>query len=119
MLADKAEGVAEQGDVLAAQGGRQETLHHLDVAGHHPAEQNFASTTPADAINEPVDTVLNLVAAAGSDIAASPGLIRTGGVIVATATPATGDPDRGVCAVAMQLRTDADRLASLAALVDA
>lgn len=80
---------------------------------------DYTATTLADAITEPVDTVLNLVAAAASDIAALTGLIRTGGVIVTTATPATGDPDRGVRAVAMQLRTDADQLANLSALVDA
>ena len=63
--------------------------------------------------------MLNLVAAAESDMVALSGLIRDGGVIVTTATPAVGDPSRKVRAVGMPLRTDAGRLAALAKRVDA
>jgi NADPH:quinone reductase-like Zn-dependent oxidoreductase len=80
---------------------------------------DYTATTPAEALTEPVDAVLNLVAAAESDMVALTGLIRDGGVIVTTAAPAAGDPDRSVRAVALQLRTDADQLAALAKLVDA
>jgi NADPH:quinone reductase-like Zn-dependent oxidoreductase len=80
---------------------------------------DYTVATPAEAVAGPVDAVLNLVAAGESDMAALTGLIRDGGVIVTTAAPAAGDPDRGVHAVGMQLRTDADQLANLVALVDA
>jgi len=80
---------------------------------------DYTATTPAEVIAEPLDAVLNLVAAAESDLVTLTGLIRDGGVIVTTATPAAGDPDRGVRAVGMQLRTEADQLANLAKLVDA
>jgi NADPH:quinone reductase-like Zn-dependent oxidoreductase len=80
---------------------------------------DYTVTSPADALTEPVDTVLNLVAAAESEMVALTGLIRDGGVIVTTATPTAGGADRGVRAVGMQLRTDADQLGSLAKQVDA
>lgn len=80
---------------------------------------DYTVTTPAEALTEPVDAVLNLVAAPESEIEALTGLIRDGGVIVTTATPAAGDPNRAVRAVGMQLRTDADQLAALAKAVDA
>lgn len=80
---------------------------------------DYTVTSAAEAVREPVDAVLNLVAVGESDIAALTGLIRTGGVIVTTATPAAGDPGRDVRAVGMQLRTDADQLANLSKMVDA
>ncbi|MBS2532677.1 NADP-dependent oxidoreductase [Catenulispora sp. NF23] len=87
----------------------------------HGADEiiDYTATTPAEAISEPVDVVLSLVAGPGSDTEALTALIRDAGVIVTTATPATGDPDRAVRAVAMQLRTDAEQLTELAKLVDA
>ena len=80
---------------------------------------DYTATTPADALTEPVDAVLNLVAAAEPEMVALTALIRDGGVIVTTATPAAGDAGRGVRAVSMQLRTDADQLGNIAKLVDA
>ena len=80
---------------------------------------DYTTTTPAEALTEPVDAVLNLVSASESEMVALTGLIRDGGAIVTTATPAAGDADRGVRAVGMQLRTDAEQLGSLAKLVDA
>ena len=101
--------------VIATASGRS-----TDAVRTQGADQiiDYTATTPAEAITEPVDAVLNLVAAAESDVAALTGLIRDGGVIVTTSTPAAGDPDRGVRAVGMQLRTDADQLAALAKQVD-
>jgi NADPH:quinone reductase-like Zn-dependent oxidoreductase len=40
-------------------------------------------------------------------------------VIVTTATPTTGDPDRGVRAIGMQLRADTEQLAAIVRKVDA
>ena len=80
---------------------------------------DYTATSPTEALSEPVDAVLNLAAVSEPEIVALTALIRDGGAIVTTATPAAGDADRGVRAVAMQLRTDADELESLAKLVDA
>ena len=80
---------------------------------------DYTATSPAEALTEPVDAVLNLVSASESEMVALTGLIRDGGAIVTTATPAAGDADRGVRAVGMQLRTDAEQLGNLAKLVDA
>jgi hypothetical protein len=145
-----AQHVAERDDILVAQRRQKKALQDLDMAGHHPAEQDLAGRGEADhdaalvirrgrlghqsrlgqlpelvgqsatAVDEPVGDVGHpLVPAAEPDMAALTGLIRDGGVIVTTAAPAAGDPDRSVRAVAMRLRTDADQLAALAKLVDA
>jgi len=97
------------------------SLRSADAVRAQGADQiiDYTVTSPADALTEPVDAVLNLVAGAESEVVALTGLIRDGGAIVTTATPAAGDPDRGVRAVGMQLRTDADQLGNLAKLVDA
>lgn len=113
----------------AVQLAKQAGAHVIATAGPRSADAvrsqgadqiiDYTATSPAEAISEPVDVVLNLVAAPDSDIEALTGLIRDGGVIVTTATPAAGAPDRAVRAVGMQLRTDAGQLTELAKLVDA
>ncbi|MGW7823194.1 NADP-dependent oxidoreductase [Streptomyces puniciscabiei] len=80
---------------------------------------DYTVTSPAEAITEPLDAVLNTVAASEADMAALTGLIRDGGVIVSLATPAAGDTARDARGVDMQTRADADQLANLAKLVDA
>ena len=80
---------------------------------------DYTATTPAEAITEPVDAVLNLVSATEAEMNALTGLIRDNGAIVTTATPTLGDAARGVRAVSMQLRTDAEELGNLAKLVGA
>ena len=80
---------------------------------------DYTATSPAEALSEPVDAVLNLVSASESEMVALTGLIRDGGAIVTTATPAAGDADRGVRGIGMRLRTDAEQLGNLAKLVDA
>ena len=80
---------------------------------------DYTTTTPAEAVTEPVDVVLNLVMASESEIEALTGLIRDGGVIVTTATPAVGDPDRAVRGTGMQLRADTAQLANLVKMLDA
>ncbi|MDI5961120.1 NADP-dependent oxidoreductase [Streptantibioticus silvisoli] len=76
-------------------------------------------TGPAEALTEPVDVVLNLVGAPEARMAELTALTRPGGVVVSTASPAVADPARGVRALGMQLRADADQLTSLAKKVDA
>jgi NADPH:quinone reductase-like Zn-dependent oxidoreductase len=72
-----------------------------------------------DAVGEPVDVVVNLVTASEPDIAALMGLVRPGGTLVTTATPAQDDPDRNVRGIRMQVRSDAAQLAQIVARVDA
>jgi NADPH:quinone reductase-like Zn-dependent oxidoreductase len=113
----------------AVQLAKQTGAHVIATAGPHSADAvraqgadqiiDYTTTSPAEAISEPVDAVLNLVTAPESDIETLTRLIRDGGVIVSTAIPAAGAPDRAVRAVGMQLRTDAGQLTELAKLVDA
>jgi NADPH:quinone reductase-like Zn-dependent oxidoreductase len=102
--------------VIATAGPRS-----TDAVREDGADQivDYTVTTLAEALTEPVDVVLNLVTASEAQMAAVTGLLRPGGVIVTTATPAVADPDRGIRAVAMQLRADAGRLTTLAEKVDA
>jgi NADPH:quinone reductase-like Zn-dependent oxidoreductase len=90
------------------------------VAGYG-ADQiiDYTSTRLADAVTEPVDVVLNLVTASEPDMAAMVAMIRPGGVLVSTGSPARPDPERNVRALSMAVRSDADQLATLVARVDA
>ncbi|SNY72302.1 NADP-dependent oxidoreductase [Paractinoplanes atraurantiacus] len=69
---------------------------------------------------EPVDAVLNLAPVAPEQLAALVPLIRDGGVLVNTTVwmPAPSDEARGVRGINLFVRSDADQLAQLAALVD-
>jgi NADPH:quinone reductase-like Zn-dependent oxidoreductase len=114
---------------FAVQLAKQAGAHVIATASARSAEAvcaagaeqiiDYAATTPAEAVTEPVDVVLNLVSVDAAAIEALTGLIRDGGVIVTTATPAAGDPDRGVRGTGMQLRADAAQLANLAKMIDA
>jgi NADPH:quinone reductase-like Zn-dependent oxidoreductase len=92
-----------------------------DTVRAYGADQivDYTSATLADAITEPLDVVINLVMASEQDMAALIGLIRPGGVLVTTASPAQGDPERAVHAVSMSVRSDAGQLAAIVAKVDA
>lgn len=74
-------------------------------------------TRPADAVTEPVDVLLNLAPVAAPELAA---LVGDGGVVVNTVptieTPA--DARRGVRGVGVFVRSDAEQLSQLVALVD-
>jgi NADPH:quinone reductase-like Zn-dependent oxidoreductase len=79
------------------------------------------STRMGDAVIEPVDVLLNLARIAPEELAAMVALVRDGGVVVNSVptieTPA--DEARGVRGVGVFVRSDADQLARLVALVDA
>jgi NADPH:quinone reductase-like Zn-dependent oxidoreductase len=74
----------------------------------------------ADAVAEPVDVLLNLAPIAPEELVALAALVRDGGVVVNTvptiAPPA--DEARGVRAVGVFVRADAEQLSRLVALVD-
>ena len=78
---------------------------------------DHTGTDVTAAVGEPVDVLLNL---APADIGALLGLVRDGGVVVNTVvqTPAPADEARGVRAVDVFVRSDAEQLAHLVALVD-
>ena len=78
---------------------------------------DHTTTDVTTAIGEPVDVLLNL---APADLGALVALVGDGGVVVNTVvqTPAPADEARGVRAVDVFVRSDAEQLAHLVALVD-
>jgi NADPH:quinone reductase-like Zn-dependent oxidoreductase len=81
---------------------------------------DHTTTDVTEAVTEPVDVVLNLAPVDPAQLAALPGLIRSGGVLVNTTVwmPAPSDEQRGVRGVDLFVRSDAEQLAHLVALVD-
>lgn len=73
-----------------------------------------------DAVSEPVDLLLNLAPIEPDEFTALVGLVRSGGVVVSTTAwmPAPDDASRGVRSVVVFVRSDAEKLAELVALVD-
>jgi NADPH:quinone reductase-like Zn-dependent oxidoreductase len=69
---------------------------------------------------DPVDAVLNLAPVAPEELAALATVVRAGGVVVNTTVwmPAPSDDERGVRGIDMYVRSDAEQLSRLAALVD-
>ena len=68
---------------------------------------------------ERFDVVVNLVPTTEEESAALTSLIVDGGIVVSATSQVPGDPDRGVRAVRMASRSDAEQLAQLVAQVDA
>jgi NADPH:quinone reductase-like Zn-dependent oxidoreductase len=91
----------------ARSAGADEVIEHTD-------------NTVADAVAEPVDVLLNLAHIAPEQLVALAALVKDGGVVVNTVptidTPA--DDSRGVRAVSVFVRSDAEQLSRLVALVD-
>ena len=81
---------------------------------------DHTNSTVADAVAEPVDVLLNLARIAPEELVALAALVKDGGVVANTVptieTPA--DEKRGVRAVGVFVRSDAEQLSRLAALVD-
>jgi len=84
------------------------------------ADEVIDHTTNQVTVDEPVDVLLNFARVAPEELAALAGLVRDGGVVVNTVptieTPA--DEERGVRAVGVFVRSDAEQLSRLVALVD-
>jgi NADPH:quinone reductase-like Zn-dependent oxidoreductase len=79
------------------------------------------TTTPiGDAVTEPVDVLLNLARIPAEELVALVALVKPGGVVVNTipTIPTPGDEARGVRAVGVFVRSDAQQLAQLSALID-
>lgn len=79
---------------------------------------DYTTTAVTDAIQAPVDVVLNLVEASEQEIAALAGVVSPGGVLVTTTTSVQSDPARAVRGIRMFVRSDATQLAAITAKVD-
>ena len=81
---------------------------------------DHTSTKVTVAVTEPVDVLLNLAPIDPAELTALVALIRPGGVVVSTTVwmHAPADEARGVRAVDVFVRSDADRLSQLVAMVD-
>ncbi|MFC5138957.1 NADP-dependent oxidoreductase [Actinomycetospora rhizophila] len=99
--------------------GSARSRDRLLAAGADEVVDHTATDVVA-AVTEPVDVLLNLAKVTPEQLSALVTRVRDGGVVVNTvpATPAPADEARGVRAVDVFVRSDADLLARLVALVD-
>lgn len=81
---------------------------------------DHTSGAVADAVTTPVDVLLNLAPVSPEELAALASRVADGGVVVNTTVwmPAPYDDSRGVRGIDLYVRSDADQLAGLVALVD-
>src|SRR5262249_11858503 len=81
---------------------------------------DHTTTEPVEVVTEPVDVLLNLAPITPDELVALVVLVRRGGVVVNSVPtiPTPGDEERGVRAVGVFVRSDAEQLARLARLVD-
>ncbi|RSM38387.1 NADP-dependent oxidoreductase [Amycolatopsis balhimycina DSM 5908] len=88
-------------------------------AGADEVVDHTTAGVPA-AVTEPVDVVLNLAPVDPAELTALATLVRPGGIVVNTTVwmPAPSDEERGVRGIDLFVRSDADQLAQLVALVD-
>jgi NADPH:quinone reductase-like Zn-dependent oxidoreductase len=114
----------------AVQLAKQAGAHVIATASARSAERvrsagadeviDHTNNTVADAVAEPVDVLLNLARIAPEELVALAALVKDGGVVVNTVptidTPA--DEARGVRAAGVFVRSDAEQLSRLVALVD-
>jgi NADPH:quinone reductase-like Zn-dependent oxidoreductase len=84
------------------------------------ADEIVDHTTAEVTAAEPVDVLLNLARLAPEELVALGALVRPGGVVVNTVPtiPTPGDEERGVRGIGVFVRSDAEQLSRLAALVD-
>jgi NADPH:quinone reductase-like Zn-dependent oxidoreductase len=84
------------------------------------ADEVIDHTTTEMTVDGPVDVLLNLARVAPEQLDAMVAVVRSGGVVVNTVPtiPTPTDDDRGVRAVGVFVRSDAEQLARLVALVD-
>ncbi len=84
------------------------------------ADEVIDHTTTEVTVAEPVDVLLNLARIAPEEMAALVASVHTGGVVVNTVPtiPTPGDDERGVRAVGVFVRSDAEQLSRRVAMVD-
>jgi NADPH:quinone reductase-like Zn-dependent oxidoreductase len=81
---------------------------------------DHTTTDVTAAVAEPVDVLLNLARITPEELVALAALVRSGGVVLNTVPtiPTPADDERGVRAVGVFVRSDAERLSRLVELVD-
>jgi NADPH:quinone reductase-like Zn-dependent oxidoreductase len=81
---------------------------------------DHTTTGVTTAVTEQVDVVLNLAPVDPAELAALVTLVRPGGVVVNTTVwmPAPADEERGVRGIDLFVRSDAEQLSRLVALID-
>ncbi len=81
---------------------------------------DHTATGVTAAVTEPVDVALNLAPVDPAELAALVTVVKPGGALVNTTVwmPAPSDEDRGVRGIDLFVRSDAEQLAKLVALVD-
>src|SRR3954464_8625149 len=84
------------------------------------ADEIIDHTTTEVTVAEPIDVLLNLARITPEEMVALVASVRTGGVVVNTVPtiPTSGDEERGVRAVGVFVRSDAEQLSRLVAMVD-
>jgi NADPH:quinone reductase-like Zn-dependent oxidoreductase len=84
------------------------------------ADEVIDHTAAEVTVAEPVDVLLNLARIAPEELVALVALVASGGVVANTVPtiPTPGDEERGVRGVGVFVRSDAERLSRLTALVD-
>jgi NADPH:quinone reductase-like Zn-dependent oxidoreductase len=84
------------------------------------ADEVVDHTTTDVTVAEPVDVLLNLAPIAPDELAALVALVKPGGVVVNTVPtiPTPADEERGVRGTGLFVRSDAEQLSRLVALVD-
>jgi NADPH:quinone reductase-like Zn-dependent oxidoreductase len=91
-------------------------------AGEAGADEviDHTTTAVATAVTEPVDVLLNLARISAESLEGMVVLVRPGGVVVNTVPtiPTPADQERGVRAVGVFVRSDAEQLSRLAAMID-
>ncbi|NMO88392.1 NADP-dependent oxidoreductase [Actinomycetospora sp. TBRC 11914] len=99
--------------------GSPRTAERLRSAGADEVVDHTTTDVVA-AVTEPVDVLLNLASITPEQLSALAGRVRDGGVVVNTVprTPAPADEARGVRAVDVFVRDDAETLARLVGMVD-
>ncbi|WBU37491.1 NADP-dependent oxidoreductase [Homoserinibacter sp. YIM 151385] len=92
----------------------------IEASGAHQIIDH-ADASPLEAVDEPVNVLLNLAPLDPAELEGLVALVRDGGVLVSTTAwmPAPGDEARGVRGVVVYVRSDRAQLAELVALVDA
>jgi NADPH:quinone reductase-like Zn-dependent oxidoreductase len=84
------------------------------------ADEVIDHTTTDVTVDEPVDVLLNLARISPEELGALVALVKPGGVVVNTVPtiPTPADEARGVRGVGLFVRSDAEQLSRLVALVD-
>ncbi|HWO60693.1 MAG TPA: NADP-dependent oxidoreductase [Umezawaea sp.] len=103
--------------VIATAGPR--SAEHVKAHGADEVVDHTTTDVTA-AVTEPIDVVLNLAPVAPEQLTALATLVRSGGVVVNTTVwmPAPSDEERDVRGINLFVRSNAEQLARLVALVD-